>query len=418
VITRRLSDILLRALARSPVVLVNGPRQSGKTTLVLSLREDKPRRYITLDEAHTVAAAKADPAGFIAALDGAVVLDEVQHAPELFPAIKVAVDRRREPGRFLLTGSANVLLLPRLAESLAGRMQILTLWPLSEAEIEGLKEGFIDAVFGDAAIKHFEVPESRDDLIQRALRGGYPEIVEWHAEEDRWDWFSSYVTTLLQRDVRDLAHVESLTALPHLLSLLAVRSGSLVNFAELSRSAAIAQSTIKRYVTLFQATFLVDTVPAWSANLSKRLIKAPRLLVTDTGLMSYLARVTRARIDHEPALAGWLLESFVANELRKQAAWSEGRPDLFHFRAVTGQEVDIILENRAGRLVGIEIKASTRIGTDDFRGLNTLQAVARKRFHRGVVLYAGRQALPFGHGLHALPISALWRLGASKSGRR
>lgn len=417
-IARRLSDTLLRALARSPVVLVNGPRQGGKTTLALNLREDKPRRYITLDEAHTLAAAKADPSGFIAALEGPVTLDEIQHAPELFPAIKVTVDRKRESGRFLLTGSANVLLLPRLAESLAGRMQILTLWPLSQGEIEGNREGFLDAVFRTGAIKHFEVPESRDDLIRRALRGGYPGIIEWADDEDRRDWFSSYVTALLQRDVRDIANVEGLTALPNLLSLLAVRSGSLVNFSELSRNAAIAQSTLKRYVTLFQATFMVDTVPAWSANLSKRLIKAPRLVVTDTGLMSHLARVSRARIDHEPGLAGWLLESFVMTELRKQAAWSEARPDLFHFRAVTGQEVDVILEDRAGRVAGVEIKASSKVAADDFRGLETLRSVARKRFHRGVVLYTGHQALPFGPDLHALPISALWRLGAIKSGRR
>ena len=398
-------------------MLVNGPRQSGKTTLVRSLREGHLRRYVTLDEAPTLAAVKADPSGFIASLEGPVTLDEIQHAPELFPAIKVAVDRKREPGRFLLTGSANVLLLPRLAESLAGRMHILTLWPLSQGEIEGSREGFLDAIFGEETIKHLEVPETRDDLIRRALRGGYPGIIEWTDEEERGDWCNAYVTTLLQRDVRDLANVEGLTALPNLLSLLAVRSGSLVNFTELSRSAAIAQSTLKRYVTLFQATFMADTVPAWSANLSKRLIKAPRLVVTDTGLMSHLARVSRARLEHEPALAGWLLESFVMNELRKQAAWSKGRPDLFHFRAVTGQEVDVILEDRAGRVVGVEIKASSKVAAGDFRGIETLRAVARKRFHRGVILYTGRQALPFGAGLHALPISTLWRLGATKSRR-
>ena len=409
---RRLSDDVIRALARSPVVLINGPRQSGKTTLVRNLREKPPRRYITLDDAQTLASARADPAGFIAGIEGCVVLDEVQHAPELFPAIKVAVDRNREPGRFLLTGSANVLLLPRLSESLAGRMQLLTLWPLSQGEIEGSGDGFVDAVLGKGDFTQFDVPETRDDLIRRALRGGYPEIVRWN-DEDRRNWFSSYVTTLLQRDVRDLANVEGLTALPNLLALLAVRSGSLMNFAELSRSAAIAQSTLKRYVTLFQATFLVDTVPAWSANLSKRLIKAPRLLVTDTGLMSHLARLTKTRLEQEPGLAGWLLETFVMNELRKQATWSTGHPDLFHFRAVTGQEVDLILEDAGGRVVGVEIKASTMVTADDFRGLITLRDLTRKRFHRGIVLYAGRQALPFGSGFHALPISALWRsLGA------
>jgi predicted AAA+ superfamily ATPase len=415
-IARRVVDQLLAALRRSPVVLLNGPRQSGKTTLVRSLPEKTPRRYISLDEIHAAASARADPGGFVTGLQGSVALDEVQHAPELFPAIKLAVDRRRAPGRFLLTGSANVLLLPRLAESLAGRMQILTLWPLSQGELEGTAEGFIDTVFGRDDIPVLDVPDERADVIRRALRGGYPEIADW-PEEARRDWFASYVTTLLQRDVRDLAHVEGLTALPNLLSLLAVRSGSLLNFAELSRSAAMAQSTLKRYVTLFEATFMVDMVPAWSANLSKRLIKAPRLVLTDTGLMSHLARVTEARIDNEPPLAGWLLESFVVTELRKQAAWSAARPDLFHFRALTGQEVDLILEDRAGRVVGVEIKASTTVGADDFRGLETLRAVAGRRFHRGVVLYTGRRALPFGHGNHALPISALWRLAPARAAR-
>jgi len=413
-IRRHLAEPLQAALARSPVVLLNGARQTGKTTLVQWLGREHPRRYVTLDDANTLAAARADPGGFIGRLDSPVVLDEVQRAPELFPAIKLAVDRNRQPGRFLLTGSANVLLLPRLSESLAGRMQILTLRPLSQGEIEGLREGFLDAVFGDAPLRPSGEGEARPGLLARVLRGGYPEIVGWPDEADRRAWFGSYVTTILQRDVREISNIEGLTTMPRLLALLAARSASLLSFAELSRSAAIPQSTLKRYMALLETTFLVDTVPAWSTNLSKRLLKASRLVLADTGLLGHVARVTEERLHHDPGLAGSLLESFVMLELKKQSVWSRTGPELFHFRTVTGQEVDIVLEDRGGRVVGIEVKASATIGAQDFKGLRALEEVARKRFHRGILLYSGSETLPFGPRFLALPIDALWRLGAQK----
>lgn len=343
-----------------------------------------------------------------------VVLDEVQRVPELFLAIKASVDRDRRAGRFLLTGSANVLLLPRLSESLAGRMEILTLWPLSQGEIEGVREGFIDAVFGRALPALPEAKEGRLGLVGRMLRGGYPEVLARASEDRRRAWFGSYVTTILDRDVRDIAEIEGLTAMPRLLTLLATRSTALLNYADLSRSLGMPQSTLKRYMALLETTFLIQTVPAWHSNVGKRLLKTPKVVLTDSGLMAHLLGLSRERLTEHPDVTGPLLETFVLMELRKQAAWSHRQPQILHFRTQTGQEVDIILEDRSGRLIGIEVKASATVGSEDFRGLRALSQIAGKRFHRGIVLYDGSQALPFGPNLYALPVSALWRLDAQK----
>lgn len=412
-IHRHITDALRAALADSRVVLLNGARQTGKTTLVQWLSsKEHPARYLTLDDAATLSAARADPTAFIGGLDGPVVLDEVQRAPELFPAIKLAVDRKRQAGRFLLTGSANVMLLPRLSESLAGRMEILTLWPLSQGEIDGSREGFIDAVFGDKLPNLPGPLEDRSALLARALRGGYPEAVSRRDAARRRAWFASYVTTILQRDVRDLANIEGLSAMPRLLSILAARASSLANASELSRSAAMPLTTIKRYLVLLETTFLIQTVPPWSGNLGRRLVKTPRLILGDTGLLAHLTGLTPERLRADAGQIGPLLENFVMMELRKQAAWSETRTEIFHFRALTGQEVDIVLEDDAGRLVGIEVKAASTVGGHDFKGLNALAEAVPKRFHRGILLYTGTEALPFGPRFHALPMSALWKLGA------
>lgn len=410
---RNIAPLLREALQDTPVVLLNGARQTGKSTLVGSGElGDYNARYLTLDEAGVLAAAESDPAGFLSGLEGPVILDEVQRSPGLFPAIKVEVDRDRRPGRFLLTGSANVLLLPRLAESLAGRMEIMTLWPLSQGEIEGVKEGFVDAVFSGDPLPIGDDPGGTSNLHERLLRGGYPEVLSRSSESRRRAWFDSYITTILQRDVRDLSNIEGLTQLPRLLSLLAARSASLVNYAELSRSASMPQSTLKRYVSLLEATFLVRTLPAWSSNLSKRLVRSPKLLLCDTGLISAMQGLNAKRLASDPVLMGPLLENFVAMELRKQSAWSNTQPQIFHFRTQTGQEVDLVMENAAGRVVGVEVKSSATVGSRDFRGLRALAEASGDRFLCGIVLYTGKTAVPFGDNLHALPVSSLWNTTA------
>jgi predicted AAA+ superfamily ATPase len=415
---RYLRPALEAALGDTPVVLVVGPRQAGKTTLCRLVADRRGARFLSLDDAATLAAASADPAGFIAALDGPVVLDEIQKAPALLPAIKLAVDRRREAGRFLLTGSADVLALPRVSESLAGRMEVLTLWPLSQGELAGRREGFIDALFAAANMGLGATGEARADLVERALRGGFPEAVARGDPERRRAWFRSYVTTILERDVRNLGQIEGLTDLPRLLNLLAARAASLLNIAELSRSVGLPHTTLTRYLALLESAFLVRRVPAWAGNRARRAVKTPRVWIPDTGLLGHLAGLTPARLAEEPTAVGPLLETFVASELAKQLAWSRTRAELFHFRTHGGREVDIVLEADDGRLVGIEVKAAATIGAADLKGLAALREVAGKRFHRGVVLYTGRETLPFGPDLWALPMSALWQLGARRVRKR
>ncbi len=406
---RHLTPRILEALSDTPVVLLHGARQAGKSTLAREIAGGPhPARYISLDDATNLAAASADPQGFVRGLGGPVVIDEVQRAPGLFLAIKQAVDENRVPGRFLLTGSANVLLLPQLAQTLVGRMEVLTLWPLSQGEIEGRREGLIDALFDEPTPFSPGTEEPATDLWVRVRRGGYPEALARGGADRRDAWFGAYITTLLQRDIRDLARIEGLADLPRLLGLVAANAGNLVSFAELSRDAGLAQTTLKRYLALLETSFLVQRLPPWSANLGKRLIKTPKLYLGDTGLAAYLlgwGESPRPEADRD---AGRLLENFVLTELTKALSWSRVQPRLYHFRAASGSEVDFLLEDRAGRCVAIEVKAGAGLGEKDFSGLRALRDALGERFRRGLVLYTGSEIVPFGRELFALPVHRLW----------
>ncbi len=410
VIHRHITERLLQALADTPAVLINGARQTGKSTLAQSPElVEQGRQYLTFDDPGVLAAAKQDPNGFIAGLNAPVTLDEVQHVPELFPAMKMAIDRKREAGRFLLTGSTHVLLLPRLSESLAGRMELLTLWPFSQGEIKGVKEGFLDALFSEHPAWSSGKAQSlqRDELFEIVLTGGYP-LAMARKSVRRKAWFQSYLTTILQRDVRDLANIADVTAVPRLLSVVATRAGSLLNFADLSRTLGLPQTTLKRYFALLEATFLVQLLRPWSSNLGQRVIQTPKVYLDDTGLLAHLLGLTVDRLKLDGRLAGGVLENFVLMELRKQSAWSETQPEFYFWRTASGQEVDIVLEDSAGRLVGIEIKAGATLGGADVRGLQAMASAAGKQWVRGVVLYTGSEVIPFTANLHGLPVSQLW----------
>lgn len=416
-IKRNLTGRILEALRDNPVVVLHGGRQTGKSTLVQHLAAGPhPAEYITLDDAVTLAAARSDPTGFVAALPTPVVIDEVQRVPELFLPIKANVDRDRRPGRFLLTGSANILLIPRLSDSLAGRMELLTLNPLSQGEVEGVREAFVDRVFSDEAFPVRREKMDREDVMHRVLKGGYPEAL-WRVSRRRGAWFGSYLTTILQRDVRDLQEIDRLTELPRLLSILAARTGTLLNVADLSRTSGIPQRTLARYLTLLQATFLMRLVPAWTASVRRRLLKSPKILAVDTGLASYLLGLDTAGLARMPDLYGSLLETFVCDEIEKQIPWNDVNPRSYHFRTAEGDEVDIVLESPSGRLVGVEVKASASIGDGDFKGLRTLQALAGRKFHRGILLYGGDTMVPFGDGFTGLPVTSVWRFEARRKAR-
>ena len=409
---RNLTRALLAALSDTPIVFLGGARQTGKSTLVQGLaKSSSPARYLTFDDATVLAAAKADPVGFLSGAEGPIVLDEIQRVPELFLPLKAEADRDRRPGRFLLTGSANALLLPNLADALVGRLEPATLWPLSQGELEGVEERFIDRIFEPLPLSTPPAPP-RADLIRRLVRGGFPEVVQRADAARRAAWFASFVTTLLQRDVRDVTQVAGLALFPRLLAMLAARSSTLLNVSELARSMGMAGMTLRRYLALLEATWMVQLLPAWSANLGKRLVRAPKVALCDTGLAAHLLGADESRLASDSELLGRLLESFVVQEVRKQLGWSRRKPALFHFRSHAGDEIDLILDDRSGEIVGIEVKAASTIAAEDFRALKRLSATVPDRFRRGVVLYLGRETVAFGRDLVALPVSALWQIAA------
>lgn len=415
--TRHIANLLNDALSDTPVVLVNGARQSGKSTLVQSalVQSMAQRRYLTLDDVSVLNAATSDPVGFINGLQGPVTLDEVQRAPGLFLAIKAAIDRQRIPGQFLLTGSANVLMLPNMADSLAGRMEILTLWPLSCAELtHSASINRADVLFHSNWEALTLPPCEPDELISRVLAGGFPDAVARTSSSRREAWFESYIRAILQRDVRDLANIEQLTEIPNLLQLLATRSATLLNFAELSRTAGLTQSTLKRYFALLEMLFLAVRLPSWERNPGKRLVKAPKVFLPDSGLLSHFMGHPPQRLAPKPRLSGSMVETFVMAELLKHAAFSPQRLSLWHYRTQTHIEVDFILENRAGQITGIEVKASATVESKDFKGLRHLQETESAIFQRGVVLYSGREIIPFGENLWAIPLSVWWSPAAPR----
>lgn len=410
-IQRHITDRLLDALADTPAVLVNGARQTGKSTLVQSPDlVNQNRQYLTFDDPGILAAAKRDPNGFVAGLNAQVTLDEVQHVPELFPVIKATIDRKRQPRRFLLTGSADAMLLPKLSESLAGRMEALTLWPFSQGEMHGVTESFVDTLFSSKPVGWSGRPlmVRRDELLATVLVGGYPPAVARQRVARRDSWFQSYVMTMLQRDIRDLANIADVTAVPRLLAVVAARAGGLLNFADLSRTVALPQTTLKRHFALLESTFLVQLLRPWATNLGKRAIQTPKVYLNDTGLLAHLLGVTTDRLKVEASLAGGILENFVLMELRKQSTWSATQPELFYWRTASGQEVDVVLEDRAGRLTGVEVKAAATLGANDVRGLQALASETGKKWVRGVVLYTGNEVIPFSANLHGVPITQLW----------
>jgi len=389
------------------VTLVGG-RQTGKSTLVTALAEDgHPAEYVTLDDPTELAGARKDPVTYIERFAGPVILDEIQRAPELLLPIKAAVDRDRSPGRFLLTGSANVLFVPAVAEALAGRMEVLTLWPFSTAELEARPaERIVDLLFADRPRPPIS-ELSTDELVSRLLAGGYPEVVACEDDERRRQWFSSYLSTILERDVRTMADIARLEQLPAVLTAIALRARGPLNKSGLSQDLGIPNSSLDRYLPLLERVFLVRRFPAWHNRLGPRLVKAPKLLVSDPGLLCRLLRADRGRLLEDEALRGLVLESYVGMELVKSAGVVGEGSDVMHYRTTKGVEVDFMVEAADGRVAGIEVKAASSVDAHDFKRFERLEQSLGERFVRGVVLYTRGRAVTFGERLEAWPVGLL-----------
>lgn len=405
-INRFMRPRLIEALGDTPVVLVHGPRQCGKTTLAQTV---PGYAYITFDDEVQLAAAKADPVGFVTDLPNKVVLDEVQRVPGLFASLKAVVDRSRRPGRFILTGSANVLLAPKLSDSLAGRMELLRLYPLAQCEVAGASPRFIDVLFS-RGFKARQFGRLGVELAERIVAGGYPAALARGSGRRRRDWYRAYIETLVQRDVRELARISALDAIPRLLQLAAGQTARLLNVSELAAPFQLSRPTIRDYVTLLERIFLIALLPPWHSNRLSRLVKTPKLHMGDTGLVASLLGVDTAALAKDRALLGQLLETFVFQELRRQASWHEHVIGFHHFRDKDGYEVDIVLEREGRDVAGVEVKAAATVTESDFRGLRKLKGASGARFAAGVVLYDGESAVRFADDLFAVPIKAIWSL--------
>ncbi len=393
------------ALSDTPVVLIVGPRRAGKTTLVRKMGE-AGRTYITLDDQTTLDAARSDPVGFIRGLDQAII-DEIQRAPDLLLAIKKTVDEDYRPGRFLLTGSANVLTLPRVADSLAGRMETIQMLPLARAEVTGQMPRFLERLF-DGKLQGVQGAIVGDDLVKLVLIGGFPEAISRDSERRRQDWSRSYLTSVLTRDLRDIADIEKLTELPKFVRLLAEHSGQLVNYSQFGGSINVSHKTGQRYVALLEQVFLVATLQPWYTNALKRIAKTPKLHFLDSGLLATTRGLSFERVKANRGEFGALLESFVFSEVLKLMTGSDLRLTPYHFRDQQMHEVDIVLERDDGMIVGIEVKAAATVKSGDFAGLRTLAEACKDRFAFGVVLYDSADLVPFGDKLAAAPLSSLW----------
>lgn len=398
---------LVEALSTSPAVLITGARQTGKTTLVEEYARDKNYHYITFDDLDIISAAKRDLKGFVGGLPKPIIIDEVQRVPDIFFPIKRDIDLNRQPGRYILTGSTNPLYNAHIRESLAGRLETLELYPLSQGELIEQKEDFISKAFSDTILLAPKTSLSKEDLYKIIVKGGYPSV-ETLSEKRRNAWFNSYINNILQKDIRDLARIEAIEQLPNLFTLLAIRAAGLLNVAELSRTNGMSATTLHRYITLLQALYLIGYSQPWSSRLGMRLLKSPKLYLIDTGILSYLQEITVERLLKEPQFTGNLLENFVWSELTKQVSWSDMRVKIYHFRTAGGIEIDILLEDQMGRVVGVEVKNSETVQSHDFKGLNYLSNVLGSKFMRGIVLYTGKTAVPFGKNLFAMPIASLW----------
>jgi uncharacterized protein len=410
VLPRFAEHTITEALADTRVVILNGARQVGKSTAVRAVTKKKRNVLMrTLDKPTELASARSDPENFVLH-DGLLVVDEIQRAPEIILPIKARVDLNPKPAQFLLTGSARILGLKSLPDALVGRSETIELWPFSQREIQGegsQRKHWVDEVFRDGPNFLGTGTTTRDEYIARVLRGGFPEATK-RSGKRRDRFFEAYIRDLIDRDVVQLSEIERRADLLRLIRLLASRQATLLKIDELSSTLGLPARTLERYIGLLEQVFLLKRIPAWSSSSTGRAVRMQKLMMVDSGIAAHLTGSTERRIVREPTLLGPLLENFALSEIARQLTWAVTPLTLFHYRTRDGEEVDGILEANDGRLVGIEVKASTHVTLSDFRHLVHLDKRVGNNFHLGVVLYTGDQTLPFGPRLRAVPIDALW----------
>lgn len=406
-IDRGLADTVADAMTQSRVVALLGARQAGKSTLARMLTATRlPADYLTLDDEPVRSLAAGDPQGFVTGLGRRTVIDEIQRVPSLLLAIKARVDRDPTPGQFLLTGSANLRRIPTVADALPGRVDYLTLWPFTQGELIGRPERFIARLFNRDVPRAHDAPVGRGAYAETLLEGGFPDARN-RTTATRLRFFDSYVTSIVERDVADTSRVQDPASVGALLRLVAARSGALARYDALARDAGIDGKTVKGHLAVLERLFLVRIRQPWHVNLGHRQIKAPKLYVSDPGLLASLIGAGERRVREDDGFAGALFETFVATELERQASWSPEPLSFWHYREGE-REVDVVIERPSGEIVGIEVKASATVRASDFRGLTHMRERLGERLVTGVVLYAGEHSLPFGEGLWALPLTALW----------
>ncbi|HYN95583.1 MAG TPA: ATP-binding protein [Pilimelia sp.] len=408
-VPRRIAAQVDAALADTRVVLISGARQAGKSTLVKVVAGNRLAERRDLDRAQDRAAALADPVGFVDSPD-LLIIDEIQRAPKLLLAIKASVDEDQRPGRYLLTGSSRLFGMTAAPDALPGRMEAVELWPFSQGEIDGEADGFVDAVFALGADLRHESTVPRADYAARIVRGGLPEAVARGEARRRERFFDAYVQALIDRDVRQLSDIQRKGELRQLVRLLASRAGTTIPTGSLESALSLSRPTIGRYLQALEEVFLVKRIAGWSRNLGTRATATPKLIFVDSGIAAHEVGFDARALLRPGAPFGPLLESFVVSELSRQLTWSDQHVDLYHYRDHSKFEVDAVLENRRGQVVGVEVKAASTVGPDDFRGLRRLADRLGDDFVVGIVLYTGASTLPFGDRLRAMPVSALWQL--------
>lgn len=412
-IRRNVEPIVRDTLRDTPVAVIQGARQTGKSTLAAMVSKDLNCRSVTLDSETTLAAAKENPYEFVSQYrEGLLIIDEVQKCPELLNAIKLSVDEDRKPGRFLITGSANILHLKGANESLAGRAETIVLEPFSVGEITGIKEDFVSILLHEDKLRIMQEsnPLTRAGYAGLIEKGGYPDA-QRRIQKRRKAYFKNYLSRVLDHDADELSGLAHLDRLQKIYALLAGNPSQVYIRANVSRLIGIPESSMNGYIRLLEDLCLLHTLPAWGRNYSKRAINRPKTVLSDTGLVCSLHGITSsflADIENGNEL-GPLLETFVITEVNKQQSWSDSDYTLFHYRDCDNKEVDLVLELDSGKIIAIEVKAASSFSRNDFAGLKTLRNMLGKRFHCGVVLYTGTEVQPFGDRLFAAPISSIWQ---------